>query len=481
MLMTASAPVSPELPADATEPVMAEVSDAPKFSRGYRAWLLAMLVLVSALNLADRQGLAASSQALKLDLKFTDWQMGLLQGLPFALFYTLMGLPLARLAEHRSRTRIIAACLGLFGVMAALCSTAQSFGRLVLFRIGVGVGDGGFGPPVASLIGDHYPMARRASAMAIIWLGAPIGVVVGSVLGGYLAEHYGWRTTFTVIGLTGVVVSLLVLVTLREPMRGAFDPAKSSRGPPPPALTAFRFLFAKPAMRQVLIAGALAATAMNGIGQFLNPFLARNFGIGPAEVGRLIGLIAGASMASGLLIGGFGVDWAGRTDRRWYVWGPALGLVLAAPLFIFGVTRSDLPSTVIILIGAHIAMFVFYSPTLALAQNMVGANMRASSAFVVSGLIMGLIGIGVGPTLSGFLSDHFATRVFPAFIGSCPGGRALAGAAPALIDACRSAGATGVRQALIVQSLLCVWSALHYVLAARALRQDLDTHYSAGA
>jgi predicted MFS family arabinose efflux permease len=132
-----------------------EESAAPRFSRGYRAWLLTMLVVVSALNLADRQGLAASSQALKLDLKFTDSQMGLLQGLPFAIFYTLMGLPLARLAEHRSRTRIIAACVGLFGVMATLCSTAQGFGRLLLFRIGVGIGDGGFGPPVASLIGDH--------------------------------------------------------------------------------------------------------------------------------------------------------------------------------------------------------------------------------------------------------------------------------------------------------------------------------------
>src|SRR5580658_11225944 len=191
----------PEATPDVTAPRL--------FSRGYRAWLLFMLVLISALNLADRQGLAASSQALKVDLKFSDSEMGLLQGLPFAIFYTLMGLPLARLAEHRSRTRLIAACVGLFGVMATLCSTAQGFGRLVLFRIGVGIGDGGCAPPVGSLIGDHYPMSRRASAMAIIWLGAPLGVVAGSVLGGYLAQHYGWRSTFLVIGLAGVLVSIL--------------------------------------------------------------------------------------------------------------------------------------------------------------------------------------------------------------------------------------------------------------------------------
>jgi predicted MFS family arabinose efflux permease len=230
-------------------------------------------------------------------------------------------------------------------------------------------------------------------------------------------------------------------------------------------------------MRQTLIAAALAGTAMNAIGQFLNPFLARNYHLGPAEVGRLMGLIAGASMASGLLIGGFGVDWAGRLDRRWYVWGPALGLLLATPLFILGFTRGTLASAVVILILAHISMFIFYSPTLAMAQNMVGANMRASSAFVVSGLVLGLVGIGVGPTLAGMLSDRFATRAFAAYLGSCPGGRALPGSLPAMADACREASATGIRHALMVMALLCLWSAVHYVLAARTLRQDLDTHY----
>jgi predicted MFS family arabinose efflux permease len=362
--------------------------------------------------------------------------------------------------------------------MVTLCSTAQGFGRLLLFRVGVGIGDGGFGAPVASLVGDHYPMGRRASAMAIIWLGAPLGVVTGSVLGGWLAEHYGWRMTFLVIGATGVAVSLLVLLALREPARGAFDPAQATRGAPPPVLGVFRFLFAKPAMRQTMIAAALAGMAMNGIGQFLNPFLARNFHLGPAEVGRLLGLIAGVSMASGLLIGGFGVDWAGRFDRRWYVWGPALGLLLATPLFILGFAQGSLAAAVIVLVFAHVSMFVFYSPTLAMAQNMVGANMRASSAFVVSGLVLGLVGIGLGPTLVGFLSDHLASRAFASFIASCPGGRAPPGSLATLADACRDASATGIRRALMIMALLCAWSAAHYVLAARTLRKDLDTHYS---
>ncbi len=186
-------------------------------------------------------------------------------------------------------------------------------------------------------------------------------------------------------------------------------------------------------------------------------------------------------MASGLLIGGFGVDWAGRFDKRWYVWGPATGLLLATGLFLLGFNRPALHTTVWVLMLAHISMFIFYSPTLALAQNMVGANMRASSAFVVSGLVLGLVGIGAGPTLAGILSDHFATRSFHAYLSSCPGGRAPLAALAPLADACRTAAATGVRQALRVMALLCLWSAVHYVLAARTLRRDLQTHYAAEA
>jgi hypothetical protein len=159
------------------------------------------------------------------------------------------------------------------------------------------------------------------------------------------------------------------------------------------------------------------------------------------------------------------------------VWGPALGLLLATPLFILGFTRESLAVAVGTLIFAHVSMFVFYSPTLALAQNMVGANMRASSAFVVSGLVLGLVGIGLGPTIVGILSDHLASHEFASYLASCPGGKAPPGSVSALVVACRDASATGIRHALMIMALLCAWSAVHYVLAARTLRRDLDTHY----
>ncbi len=421
---------------------MAQPSAPPAFSKGYRAWLLVLLVLINALNLADRQGLAASVQPIKLDLKFTDSEMGLIQGLGFAIFYTLMGLPLARLAEHTSRTRIIAGCVALFGAMVALCSTARSFLGLLAFRIGVGVGDAGFGTPVASLIGDHYPMERRASVMSIIWLGAPLGVVFGTAGAGYLGEYVSWRATFLVIGSLAILVALIASLTFREPARGACDPEPLARGEPPPsAWTAFRFLFAKRSMWHVLIGCSLAATSMNAIGQFLSAFLIRNYDMGIAAAGRLLALIAGAAMASGLLVGGFGVDWAGRSDRRWYVWGPALGLALAAPLFLLGFNQPVVGVAVVLLIAAHLCMFLYYAPSLALAQNMVGANMRASSAFVVS-IVLGLVGIGIGPTVVGFLSDRLANRAFGlgVFTAMCPGGAAPHGSPQPLVAACAAAG-----------------------------------------
>jgi predicted MFS family arabinose efflux permease len=456
----------------------AESTAGPLFSRGYRTWLLTVLLLTNAMNLADRQGIAAVAQAVKLDLKFSDAQMGLIQGLGFAIFYSLLGLPIARLAERVSRTKIIAGALGVFGVMVALCGSATSFWRLLLFRIGVGIGDAGFIPPTASLVADHYPKDKRASVMSIIWLGAPVGVVAGSTFAGWMAEHYSWRAAFVGIGLPAVVVSLIAFFTLREPPRGMFDEVRTSGGPPPSIGAVLKFLFAKPSFRHILIGCGLAATSMNAIGQFLGQFLLRTYHLGFAETGRLLSLVAGAAMASGLLIGGFGVDWAGRFDKRWYVWLPAIGLVLAAPAFFLGFNQPSLFATIGVLMAAHVVLFIYYTPTLAMAQNMVGPSMRASSAFLVS-LVLGLVGVGLGPTLAGFLSDHFARRAFTFgdYGGLCPGGAPLAQEAARLGDACAVASAAGLKQSMMVVSLLFVWAGFHYVLASRTLRRDLDTHW----
>lgn len=457
---------------------LAAEETAPPFSRRYRLWLLTVLVLVNALNLADRQGMAVTAPAIKHDLMLSDTQLGLLLGLGFAIFYSLLALPIARLAEHKSRTRIVALSAAALGAMLMLCGTARNFWQFLLYRVGVGVGDAGFGPPVASLLGDHYPVEKRASVNAIIWLGAPVGAVAGSVLGGWFAQTMGWRVWFLALGVPALVLAIAAFFTLHDPPRGMSDPVRHE-GPPPAIMAVARFLWAKKSVRQILIGAGLAATALNGLGQFLARFVVATFHVGLAEAGGIMGLMAGAAMASGMLLGGFGLDWAGQRDRRWYVWGPAATLALSAPLFIAGVDQPTIAATVGVLMAAHVALFVFWTPTLAMAQNMVGANMRASSAFVVN-LVLGLIGIGLGPTLVGILSDRFAQLAFPlgSYSALCPGGAAAPGASQAVTAACMSANAAGVRHAIMAVSLLLLWAGLHYFLAASHLRRDLDTHYA---
>ena len=456
------------------------MAGAQSFSRGYRSWLLFVLLLGNVLNLADRQGMAAVAPAFKAELHLTDGQLGLIQGLGFAIFYTLFSLPLALLADRINRARIVSACIAVFGVAAALCGLAQSFWQMLLFRIGVGSGDAGFGPPVASLIGDHYPPHKRTSAMTVVWLGAPIGAVTGSVLGGAFAQYLGWRTWFFAISAPALVLALLAFLTIREPIRGMSDPGGKPAGRPPSPVKVLQFLVRKRSYVHVLIGGALAATGMNGIGQFLFRFIVAAHHVGPAEAGRILGMISGVSMASGMVLGGFGMDFFARRDRRWYVWGPAIGLTLATPLFMLGFAQGSIPAMIGVLLAGHVALFVYYTPTLGLAQNMAGASMRASSAFAVQ-LVLGLVGIGLGPTLVGFVSDFFAQQAFTGgdYGALCRGGVAAKGAAEGLAAACKTADASGIRHALTATALVFVWAALHYLLASRRLRQDLDTHYEA--
>jgi predicted MFS family arabinose efflux permease len=454
-------------------------STRPLFSKGYRGWLLFILLLTNALTLADRQSLAASAQAIKLDLGLSDLQMGLIQGLAFAIFYTVLALPIARLAEHVSRTKIISVSVAIFGVMVSLCSRASSFGQLLICRVGVGIGDAGFAPPVGSLIGDHYGMNRRASAMSVIWLGAPVGVIFGAMLGGWMAEHVSWRAAFIAVGAPGILVAILTLLTLREPPRGMSDPSGATKaGTPPPSMgQVLKFLISKPSVPHLLAGCALGAISMNGIGQFFGQFLARNYHLGFAETGRVLSLVAGTAMPCGMLLGGFGIDWAARRDRRWFAWGPAVTLVLASPALILGFSQPTVLAAALVLVVAHVLLFVYWTPTLALAQNLVGADMRASSVFVFN-FILGLVGIGFGPTLVGLVSDWFARSAFTGGDYSlCPRGRPPTGTLDAFMQSCAGAQATGLRHALMVMSLSCVWAGVHYWLASRTLRRDLETLY----
>jgi hypothetical protein len=279
------------------------------------------------------------------------------------------------------------------------------------------------------------------------------------------------------LSVPSLLVALLAFFTLREPQRGLQD-AVAPVGSPPSMWQVVRFMTAKRSMVHVFIGAGLAAIAMNGIGQFWGRYYTAVFHMGLFESGRLIGIIAVVAMASGLTLGGFGVSYLSDRDRRWYVWAPAIALALTTPLLLLGITRPTIHQAIWLILAGHITLFVYFTPTLALAQNMVGANMRASASFVIN-IVFGLIGVGLGPTLIGKLSDLMAHHAFGAgsFDTLCPGGLAAPGADVALASACRAASGAGVMQALSAFSLLFIWAGLHFLLAARNLERDLDRNY----
>lgn len=439
---------------------------------GERGWFLAVMLAVNLFAYADRMVVGAVAQAMKVDLGLSDKQIALLNGFAFALFYSMLGLPIARAAERASRVKIIAVAVGLWSIFATLSGMAASFVQLLMFRVGVGVGEAGFNPPVASLVSDHYRAGQRARAIAIIGLGGAIGPALGAIGGGYIAQAGSWREAFIVIGLPGLLLAPLVWLTLREPPRGWADNAAHDATVHPGILETFGALLRKPAFVPVLIAGAIGSFATNVVQQFTSPYLVRTFGIGLAEAGLLLGIISAGAVTIGILGGGAIADIRARTDRRWLMWVPAIGLGLSAPIYIVTLQSSSLPVAVVGLFLAAIGAFSYYGTTIASVQDMAPPRMRASASFLF-GFSMILIGAGMGPVMTGALSDHFANGAFPGdFMATCPGGKAVAGSSAAIVAACKSASAIGLSHALVVSQLVIPIGVIAYLIAARTFRAD---------
>lgn len=445
----------------------------PLLTTRYRVWLVAVLLLLNTLNFADRAILSVLAQPIKEDLQLTDAQLGMLQGLGFAILYSLLGLPLGWLAERVSRKNLIAACVAVWSCMTAACGLAGSFFSLLLGRIGVGVGEAGFQPPMASLVSDHFRAHRRGTVMSIILLGSPLGFLLGQSVGGWVASEWGWRTAFFALGVPGVLLGAVAWLTLREPPRGLAEGRVYTDAPPTLRATVAA-LWAKPTFRHLLAGFVVAGFAMNAIAQFVLPFYLRSFGLPLATVGVLFGVVAFSSNGLGMLLGGMGLDRLSRRDARWPLWGPAITLTLAAPLY-FGAFSSTAVATSFAFIWfANLALATHLAPSLASVQNVTDPRMRALATALVW-LVLGLLGTGLGPTLLGFASDFFAARAYGIgdFLASCPGGRAPMGADAAAQAACRAASTQGLRSALLCATVFFLWAAVHFLLASRTLRRDL--------
>jgi MFS family permease len=462
---------------------MAEITEAPAepapdpqharlLSNRYRTWFLAILLIVSTFNFTDRFIFQLLAEPIKRDLHLSDFQLGALGGLAFALLYAGMGIPLARIAEHKSRVGLLAISVFFWSLMTALCGAVASFWQMLACRIGVGAGEASFTPASNSLIGDHFPPTRRATAISIIQLGSPISALVGALVISVIVAHWGWRIAFVAAGVPGILVALLVWFGLREPPRGLADGRILPKGKPPSLLAVLRTLATKQAAVHVIVGGTLAHFGLTAIGQFLSPFYMRVHDLSLREAIVMFGFMQAGAATIGLLISGIGSDWAASRDRRWHAWAPAIALLLAAPLFAAAFLQPSLTRAAFLIFPGSIVLFAYLVPTYAMLQNMVEARMRAS-AVAIYALISSIVG-GLGPMAFGYLSDRFASAGFASgdFLQLCKGGRAAAGTT--LDDACRTAGASGLQLALAIGMVVFLWASLHYVLASRTLRQDSE-------
>ncbi|MEE4202432.1 MAG: MFS transporter [Halieaceae bacterium] len=374
--------------------------DSPR----YRWFVLLMLTVVYTFNFIDRQILVILQEPIKAELGLSDAQLGLLTGFSFALVYVTAGIPIAWLADRSNRRNIVAVSLAVWSGMTAISGLVQNFGQLLAARVGVGVGEAGGSPPAHSIISDYFPLEQRGTALSIYSSGIYIGILFGFAAGGWMAEAFGWRQAFFVIGLPGVVFAVLLALFVREPIRGRWDdgkvPTKASLG------ETMAVLRQRPAFWSIALGCAFTSFVAYGNGNFFPSYLIRNHGMSIAEVGAVLGLISGLAGALGMFLGGFLSDRFGKADKRWYLWIPMLGCLVSTIPALYTLLGNDKTWIIVALVPANILSTMYLGPSIAMCQTLVTPGMRAMASAVMF-FVLNMIGLGLGPLLVGLLSDLY--------------------------------------------------------------------------
>lgn len=409
-----------------------------------RGWTLALLTLVYFFSFMDRYILSILLEAIKADLDLNDTQLGLLSGFAFALFYATLGIPVAWLADRASRRDIIAVALALWSAMTALCGTATNFVQLLLYRIGVGVGEAGSSPPSHSIIADLYPPEKRAGAMAIYTTGVVLGGGFGTIIGGVIANAYGWRWAMAAVGLPGVVLAIVVRLVMVEPRRGLSDPGGVPQHPAPmPSLGAgFASLAACAPAVHLIMAVTITSLVGYATGNFGPSYLQRSFGLTVLQISLVYAPAVALTGALGGVVGGRIADRLGRKHglhvQAWFV---AVLKLAALPFTVLFYFTYDLRVGGAAILVSFLLASSYLGPSFALIQGLAPTRMRAVWAAITL-LVINLIGLGLGPSLTGLLSDLYK----PAF------------------------GAESLRYALMSASLLTPWAIFHYWRAGVLLK-----------
>ena len=421
--------------------------------RGYGRYLLVLLVVVAAFNGVERLALGLVLQDIKWDLGLSDTQLGFLTGLSFAFFYAVMGIPIARWADRGNRVAIISVGTIIWGAAVALCGVASSFFQLLGIRIAVAVGEASCNPAAYSLVTDHFSRAERPRAVAIYMLHFPVAVLLGFFVAGWLNQLYGWRATFVILGLSGVLPAALAWLTLREPRQAAEEIDGSDRQEPHrPSLhgqsvwAVFLTLWHNKTFRHLLIALSIGYFFAQGITTWMSAFFIRSHGLKTGELGVWLGLIFGLGGLLGTTVGGELASRYAANNESLQL--KAIGTIYAAfaliSMFIFlSPNRYEAFAAMAVL---AIVNTMTYGPLFATIQTLVPESMRAT-AIAVLYLFHNLIGMGLGPLAAGVMSDLFRPW----------------------------AGEESLRYALVALSCGYVWAGWHFWRASRTVATDLQS------
>jgi MFS family permease len=375
------------------------LNDPVRPARGAQL-VLALLLIAYIFNFLDRQILGILAGSIIADLRLTDAQFGAIGGLAFALLYSVLGIPLALLADKTRRSWVIAGSLAVWSAFTALCGTAASFLQLFLFRLGVGIGEAGGVAPSYALIADYFPPERRARALAIFSLGIPLGLAAGTLFGAYLAAWVNWRAAFVSMGIAGVVLVPIMLIVVRDPPRRRAAPGATK------LTDTFSIVACKPTFWLMALASSFSSLAGYGLALWTPSVLERSFGLGLIERGQFLASLFLIGGTVGVFAGGWFADRLGQGDRRWYAWLPAIAWAITVPTFALGLLSDNAWVAWPLLLVPNALSIVWLGPVTTAVQHLVPQPMRstASASFL---LINNLIGLGAGPTLIGVLSTAF--------------------------------------------------------------------------
>jgi len=391
--------------------LLEETLDARPVRTPTRAWIvLAVLCFVYVLNFLDRQLLSILAKPIQDSLHLKDGQLGLIGGLYFALFYCLISIPVGWLADKTNRVGVLAGACALWSAATVACGLSATYSQLVAARMTVGVGEAGGVPPSYAIISDYFPPARRGTALGLYNLGPPIGQAAGVAIGASIAAAYGWRPAFIALGAVGVLGAILVMAIVREPRRGGLDATPAivaNVAAPKASFTAtLKMFFSSPTLLLAAFASGATQIVTYGGGNFSTLFLMREKGMTLKEVALYYALVVAICMGGGIFVSGRVIDRFAHRTKAAYAIIPAITLAMAVPFFLGFIWAPSWPLALAFLAGPTFLNYFYLSSAVTLVQNEVRPDQRVLSGALLL-LIMNLIGMGVGPTLVGAMSDAF--------------------------------------------------------------------------